>query len=128
MDERLKTNLDCWNEMARVHLDSPNYRVNDFREGKTHLTRLEREEVGDVQDKSLLHLQCHFGLDTMSWARLGARATGLDFSDQAIDLARSLSSALEAPPQFVFSNLYDAPQEEEHQIAVVFRSHGVCCR
>ena len=100
MDERLKTNVDCWNEMAHVHLNSPNYRVKEFREGKIHLTRLEREEVGDVRDKSLLHLQCHFGLDTMSWARLGARATGLDFSDQAIDIARSLSNELEIPAKF----------------------------
>ena len=127
MDERLKTNLDCWNEMARVHLDSPNYRVNEFREGKTHLTRLEREEVGDVQDKSLLHLQCHFGLDTMSWARLGARATGLDFSDQAIDLARSLSSELKIPAKFVCSNLYDAPNVLADKFDVVFTSHGVLC-
>src|SRR5258708_34762914 len=97
MDERLKTNLAMWNEMVAVHVGSRGYRVEEFRNGEVHLYPLEIEEVGDVTGKSLLHLQCHFGMDTMSWARLGANLTGVDFSDKAIGTARAMTAGLKIP-------------------------------
>jgi SAM-dependent methyltransferase len=127
MDERLKLNLDCWNEMVYVHANSRGYRLDEFRKGGIHLYPIEREEVGDVQGKSLLHLQCHFGLDTLSWARLGATVTGLDFSDQAIKLARSLSTELKIPATFVCSNIYDSLTALEGEFEVVFTSYGALC-
>ena len=79
------------------------------------------------QMKSLLHLQCHFGMDTLSWARLGARATGVDFSDEAIALARSLSQELGIEARFVCSNIYDLPDVLSGQYDIVFTSYGVLC-
>ena len=70
----------------------------------------EIEIVGDVAGKTLLHLQCHFGIDTLSWARLGARVTGADFSPAAVELAATLAADLGFPEaRFVESNVYDLP-------------------
>ena len=87
MDERLEINRTNWNERTPVHAASAFYDVEGFRAGRMTLNEIVRREVGDVPGKTLLHLQCHFGMDTMSWARLGAKATGVDFSDTAIYLA-----------------------------------------
>jgi len=88
-----------------IHADSTSYDLAGFRAGKSSLHSLELGEVGDVAGKSLLHLQCHFGMDTLSWARLGARVTGVDFSDQAIALARSLSQELSLQARFICSDI-----------------------
>jgi len=127
MDERLKANLDAWNLMAGIHAASREYRLTEFKAGENVLKPIELREVGDVRGKSMLHLQCHFGLDTMSWARLGATITGLDFSDQAIALARSISAELKIPARFVHSNIYDAPNALDEKFDIVFTSYGALC-
>jgi len=124
MDERLKTNLAKWDAVVPVHARSDAYDVAGFKAGRIKLHELERAEVGDVRGKSMLHLQCHFGLDTLSWARLGADVTGLDFSDEAIKLARSLSDELKIPARFVCSDIYDAPSAVDGKFDVVFTSYG----
>ena len=88
IDDRLQVNRESWNERVPVHAASDFYDVEGFKSGRITLTEIERREIGSVSGKTLLHLQCHFGLDTMSWSRLGVKATGVDFSDAAIDLAR----------------------------------------
>ena len=88
MDEHIAANRRVWDEWARINQDSALYDMAAFRAGETSLKPIELEEVGPVAGKSLLHLQCHFGQDTLSWARLGARVTGCDLSDKAIDYAR----------------------------------------
>ena len=75
--------------------------------------------------KGLLHPQCHFGMDTISWARLGAKATGVDFSEEAISLARSLSQELGIDAEFIVSNITDSPNALAGQFDIVFTSHGV---
>jgi len=91
MDDHTKANLDHWNELVSIHAQSKFYDLQSFKAGHSTLKSIEIEELGDVAGKSLLHLLCHFGLDTLSWARQGAQVTGADFSDQAIALAQSLS-------------------------------------
>lgn len=127
MDERLKANLALWNESVPIHARSEGYRLDQFKAGTSTLHAIELKEVGDVSGKSLLHLQCHFGLDTMSWARLGAKVTGTDFSDQAIALARSLSEELAIPASFMCCDLYDTPQRLGMQFDIVFSSYGALC-
>lgn len=92
MDKYLKTNLKSWNARVPVHAASRFYDVDGFLRGRNVLLPIERREVGPVKGKRLLHLQCHFGMDTLSWARLGAKVTGADFSDQAIARARELAA------------------------------------
>src|SRR5206468_3957002 len=79
-----QTNRARWNELTAIHARSRFYDVAGFKAGRCSLRPLEVEELGDVAGRSLLHLQCHFGLDTLSWARRGARVTGVDFSDHPI--------------------------------------------
>ena len=124
LDERLQVNRESWNERVPVHAASDFYDVEGFKSGRITLTEVERREVGSVSGKTLLHLQCHFGLDTMSWPRLGAKATGVDFSEAAIDLARSLNDELDLDVRFIRSNIYDLPDVLEEQFDIVFTSYG----
>ena len=100
-----KANRELWEGWTALHEGSDFYDVEGFRAGSSSLNPIEVEELGDVDGKSLIHLQCHFGLDTLSWARKGARVTGVDFSDRAIDLARSLAAELGIPARFVQSDI-----------------------
>ena len=121
----MESNRRSWNERTPVHARSDFYGIERFKAGATSLLSVELEEMGDVQGKSLLHLQCHFGMDTLSWARLGANVAGADFSDEAIDLARSLSGELGIEAEFVLSNVYSLPDVLEAQYDIVFTSYGV---
>ena len=121
----MEVNRAHWEEAAVLHLGSEFYDVESFKKGKSSLKPLEVEEVGDVRGKTLLHLQCHFGMDTLSWAREGADVTGVDFSGQAIDTAKALANELGLRARFLESNVYDLPQVLEGQFDIVFASYGV---
>ena len=127
MDEHIIENRELWNELTPIHERSEFYDVEGFKKGRCTLESIELEELGDVSGKSLLHLQCHFGMDTISWARLGARVTGVDFSDKAITLARSLSKELGIKANFVCSDIYDLPKNLDGKFDIVFTSCGVLC-
>ena len=109
MNKYLQANRARWDELVPLHARSESYDLESFRAGGISLMPVELEELGDVAGRSLLHLQCHFGMDTLSWARLGADVTGIDFSEPAIGLARSLSDELDIPARFVHSNIYELP-------------------
>lgn len=125
MDDYKKANRALWNEWTSINEKSEFYDLEGFKSGKTTLDPIELEELGDVSGKTLLHLQCHFGLDTLSWARLGAKVTGADFSESAIGLARSLSKELSIPANFLCSNIYDLPKILNGKFDIVFTSAGV---
>ncbi len=124
-----ETNKRNWNERVGIHVRSRTgiYRTEDFRTGQTVLGPIEAAEVGDVRGKRLLHLQCHFGLDTLSLARLGADVTGLDFSETAIAAARSLSTETGVPGHFVLGNVYDAPTLVDGLFDIVYVTWGAIC-
>jgi SAM-dependent methyltransferase len=125
MDKYTEANLAWWNEAVDIHAQGDTYLLESFKAGRFKLKTLEREEVGDVTGKSLLHLQCHFGMDTLSWARLGATVTGVDFSEKAITLARSLSSETGLDATFVQSDIYQLPQVLSGTFDIVYTSYGV---
>ncbi len=128
MDARLETNRALWDELVSLHVRTPHaYDLESFRAGSSTLKAIEVEEVGDVQGRRLLHLQCHFGMDTLSWARRGAQVVGADFSAQAIALARRLSEEVGVPARFVCSDLYELPKRLDGEFDVVFTSYGVLC-
>ena len=102
-------NRAWWDERVPIDVASEFYDVEGFRAGGSSLRPFEVEEVGDVADRSLLHLQCHFGLDTLSWARRGARVSGLDFSQPAIEAARALAADTGLDAEFSVADVYDAP-------------------
>jgi SAM-dependent methyltransferase len=127
MDEPMAANRALWDAWTRIHVPSSFYDVESFRDGTDaiRISDYELAEVGPVEGKTLLHLQCHFGLDTLSWARLGARVTGVDFSDEAIAAARALADETGVPGTFVRSNVYDLPGVLDATFDVVYTSKGV---
>ena len=125
MDEYLESNRALWDEWTSIHVRSEFYDVESFKRGGIRLRPYELGEIGDVAGKDVLHLQCHFGLDTLSFARLGARVTGADFSAPAIAQARALAEELGLDAGFVQSNLYDLPSKLQGDFDVVYTSRGV---
>jgi SAM-dependent methyltransferase len=125
-DAPIAANRSLWDAWTRVHAVGPFYDLEGFRAGGVRLRPYEIELVGDVTGKSLLHLQCHFGIDTLSWARLGARVTGADLSPAGVELAGQLAVELGFPDaRFVVSNLYDLPANLDGRFEVVYTSRGV---
>ena len=124
MNEYMEANRAHWDEVTPIHVASRFYDVDSFRKNPDSLNALEVSEVGDVRGKSLLHLQCHFGMDSISWAKRGARVTGIDFSSAAIEQARALAAEVGAAVRFVHANIYDLPLNLEGQFDVVFTSYG----
>jgi 2-polyprenyl-3-methyl-5-hydroxy-6-metoxy-1,4-benzoquinol methylase len=100
-----ETNKKRWNELVGIHAKSGGYDVSGFLRGKSSLHTLELEALPDVEGKTLLHLQCHFGMDTLSWVRLGARVTGVDFSPSAIAAATRLADDTGLKVRFLCSNV-----------------------
>lgn len=127
MNTYIEANRERWNRLAEVNVKSRYYDVEGFREGESSLKSIELDEVGDVHGKRLLHLQCHFGMDTLSWRRLGAEVTGVDFSPAAIRLARELSRDVGLDARFIESDIYDLPAVLDDQFDIVFASYGVLC-
>lgn len=125
-NDPITTNQKLWDAWTREHVQSPFYDVAGFKAGKDRLRSIELDELGPhIMGKSLLHLQCHFGLDTLAWARRGAAVTGIDFSPQSIDLAQRLSAELAIPAQFVCSDIAHLPDALNAQFDIVFTSYGV---
>jgi len=117
-------NLAFWDEIAPVHVES--YReVAMLREGREVLDEIELREVGDVEGKTMLHLQCHIGTDTLAWARHGAIVTGLDFSTESLACAEKLRDELGLDARFVHANVYDAREAIDGQFDIVYTSKGV---
>lgn len=123
---RVDENRANWDERVAIHLDSDFYDHDGFLAGRDTLERFEPGEVGDVTGLDLVHLQCHFGHDTLSWARRGARVTGVDFSEPAIAAARATAEDLGIAARFVVADVLDAPDAlEGATFDVVYTSHGV---
>jgi ubiquinone/menaquinone biosynthesis C-methylase UbiE len=125
MDEYRAANQRLWEEYALINSRSKMYDMPGFLEGRRGLHALEVQEVGPVQGKTMLHLQCHFGMDSLNWARLGAQVTAVDFSVEAIRLARGLSAQINVPARFIQSDIYALPQQLDEQFDIVFTSYGV---
>ena len=128
LDDYLKANLASWDEAVGLHVDSELYDVEGFRAGRVTLSDLELSELGPLvrEGTTLLHLQCHFGLDTLSWARRGAVVTGIDFSGEVIATARSLAAdvGLSRRATFVQSDVEGLPDRLSGQFDVVYTSWG----
>ncbi len=125
MKEYLQANQKRWDQLTGEHELSPFYDLEGFKAGKDRLRAIELAELGDVAGKTLLHLQCHFGMDTLAWARRGAIVTGVDFSPRAIGLARSLSAELDIPARFVCTDIDRLPDVLTGTFDIVFTSYGV---
>ena len=120
-----ETNKATWNNKVKVHAKSDMYNLEGFKNGSSSLMHYELEALGDVSGKSLLHLQCHFGQDTLSWSRLGAKCTGVDLSDAGIKLAKDLNKELKLDAEFVCCNVLETSEYIKDKFDIVFTSYGV---
>jgi 2-polyprenyl-3-methyl-5-hydroxy-6-metoxy-1,4-benzoquinol methylase len=118
------TNRDAWNKRVAAHLTSDFYDLDGWKAGRTSLNDIELELLGDVAGKSILHLQCHFGQDSLSLARMGADVVGVDLSDAAIAAARELNEELGLTAEFVESDVLELIGKLDRRFDIVFTSYG----
>lgn len=107
-----------------MHLKSDFYDLNGFLNGKTSLNEIELSLLGDIKEKTILHLQCHFGQDTISLSRLGADVTGVDLSDKAIDSAKQIAKNTNSNARFICCDIYDLSNYLNEKFDIVFTSYG----
>jgi len=124
MKDYQSTNRDAWNKRVSAHLASDFYDVEGWKAGKTSLNEIELALLGDVAGKSILHLQCHFGQDSLSLARLGAKVVGVDLSDEAIKTAQQLNQELGLDTEFVVSDVLELIDKIDQKFDMVFTSYG----
>jgi len=125
-NEYFEANRELWNQRTLVHRDSGFYNREAFLKGKSVLTPIETAELKEVAGKKMLHLQCHFGMDSLDWARQGALVTGVDLSDQAITEARLLNTTMGLDARFICCNVYDLKDHlaEAGSFDIVFTTYG----
>lgn len=123
-DNYLKVNKDLWNKKTDIHVESKFYDLSSFMDGNSSLNEIELSLLGDVRGMKILHLQCHFGLDTISMSRMGAKCTGIDISDVAIDKAIEIADNLNEETQFIVSDVYDLPNHLNEKFDIVYTSYG----
>jgi 2-polyprenyl-3-methyl-5-hydroxy-6-metoxy-1,4-benzoquinol methylase len=124
MENYLEINKNSWNAKVEPHLKSDFYFVDEFLKGRTSLNSIELELLGDIKDKNILHLQCHFGQDSISLSRMGAKVTGIDLSDKAIEAAKDLAQKIGADTEFICTDLYNLPNVLDQKFDIVFTSYG----
>ena len=130
LDPYREANRARWDESVAIHAASDFYGVDRFLAGESTLLELDHQEIGDVTGKSLLHLQCHFGLDTLSWARMGADVVGVDFAPSAVRTAQEIAKRAGLAAEFVESELYESPQALADRVGsfdIVYVNLGAIC-
>ncbi|MBW1297109.1 class I SAM-dependent methyltransferase [Aquimarina litoralis] len=120
-----KTNQTTWDKKVEVHASSDFYDLQSFKKGESSLKKFEINALGEVKGKSLLHLQCHFGQDTLSFSRMGAKCTGVDISEKGIELAKKLALELDLDANFVCCNVLDTSEHIKEKFDIIFTSYGV---
>jgi 2-polyprenyl-3-methyl-5-hydroxy-6-metoxy-1,4-benzoquinol methylase len=117
-------NRELWNAKTAVHLTSEFYDLPGFLAGKNSLKPIELSMLGDVRGKDILHLQCHFGQDSISLARMGANVTGVDLSDVAIEKAKHLAKLTDTNADFIQSDVLDFIGKSDKRFDIVFATYG----
>ena len=124
-NDYIQLNKASWNEKTESHYTSDFYDNTSFINGRNSLNSIELDLLGDVNGKKILHLQCHFGQDTLSLQRIGATVTGVDFSEAAITKAKQLNDELNLSANFICCDLYSLPEYlQNEKFDIVFTSYG----
>jgi len=123
-NEYKTVNRSLWNQWTKDHLSSKFYDVEAFKKGKDSLNSIELDLLGDISEKRILHLQCHFGQDSLSLARRGASVVGIDLSDEAVNVANALAKELELDGTFIQSDILALESVLDEQFDIVFTSYG----
>jgi SAM-dependent methyltransferase len=123
--EMTQSNQRGWDRLADTHYRT--YDIDKLIAGEPLLNEIILNEVGDVSDKSLIHLLCHIGTDTLSWALQGADVTGVDISHNALKYARKIAERMNIQANFIQSNILEVSEKINQKYDVVFASTGVLC-
>ncbi|MGB5362145.1 MAG: class I SAM-dependent methyltransferase [Aureibaculum sp.] len=123
-DNYIAINKQSWNNRVQSHLNSDFYDLEGFLKGKSSLNSIELQLLGEIKNKHILHLQCHFGQDSLSLGRLGAHVTGVDLSDKAIESAIELADKTKIEAKFICSDIYELPKYLDKKFDIVFTSYG----
>ncbi|MNU13517.1 bifunctional 3-demethylubiquinone-9 3-methyltransferase/ 2-octaprenyl-6-hydroxy phenol methylase [compost metagenome] len=124
MENYLDINRKSWNAKVEPHLKSDFYFVDEFLKGRTSLNSIELGLLGDIKGKTILHLQCHFGQDSISLSRMGAKVTGIDLSDKAIEAGKDLAKQCNIDTEFICSDVYDLPTILDEKFDIIFTSYS----
>ncbi|MFN0276439.1 MAG: class I SAM-dependent methyltransferase [Chitinophagales bacterium] len=124
-EDYAEINRKLWDKRTGIHFESDFYGVEKFLLGEEILNSIETDLLGDVKNKALLHLQCHFGMDTLALARKGAIVTGIDLSEAAISKANELRKKMNLHADFICCNVYDTLLHTQKKFDIVFTSYGV---
>jgi SAM-dependent methyltransferase len=110
MDDYRAINHANWESRVDHHAASEEYGLDRYRnpDHLSSIVRFDLPRLGSIDGLDVVHLQCHIGTDTLSLARLGARVTGLDFSESAIEAARRLAADHGPHVDYVVADAYDA--------------------
>jgi SAM-dependent methyltransferase len=125
MKSMTEANRRGWDGLAETHFR--NYHIDQLLAGEPLLNEVIRQEVGDVEGRSLVHLLCHIGTDTLSWALLGARVTGIDISPESLRYARQLAKRMGVGATFIEADVMDVLETVKRKYDIVFSSTGVLC-
>ncbi len=125
MNPFVRTNRDLWDEWAEINYRSKYYDVDGFKAKRPPLDAIVRTSLGTLTDTRVLHLQCHFGMDTIRLAEAGADVVGVDFSPKAIALARELAFEVGSPARFIESDILALTDVLDEEFDCVFASYGV---
>lgn len=123
-DNYIEINRKSWNKRTDVHVKSDFYDNENFKKGKCSLNQIELDLLGNIDGKSILHLQCHFGQDTISLNRLGAQTTGVDLSDKSINYAKQLAKETNSSAKFICCNIYDLQNHLSEKFDIIYTSYG----
>ncbi len=127
-DDYTASNRALWDTWTTLHLtfsESTREQITRLRAGGSTPDDVVVSEVGDVSERSLLHLQCHFGLDALSWARAGAQVTGVDLSPASIAEVHRLNAEIGLDVAFLCADLYDLPAHLDRAFDIVAVTDGV---
>jgi ubiquinone/menaquinone biosynthesis C-methylase UbiE len=124
LPDYISINKQTWNNKTEVHIDSEFYDNVGFLQGKQTLNSFELDLLQDLKGKRILHLQCHFGQDSMNLSRMGAEVTGVDFSETGIKCAEEFAEKLGLETTFICCDVYDAPMFIDEKFDYVFTSYG----
>ena len=122
-----EANKELWNNKTDIHIESEFYNNESFLSGRNSLNDIELEYLKDIKGKKVLHIQCHFGQDSISLARMGAEVTATDISDKAINAARRFNDACGTDVTFIETDTYNIGNHITEKFDIVFMSYGVTC-
>jgi ubiquinone/menaquinone biosynthesis C-methylase UbiE len=123
-DDYIKINKASWNNKVDIHLSSEFYNQAGFLQGQTSLKEIELNLLGNIEGKSVLHLQCHFGQDSISLAKMGAKVTAIDFSEKAIEKGKEIAAQMNVDVEFICCDLYNLNSFLNKEFDIVFTSYG----